>query len=124
MRTVIIRKDRRRCRVGATEGDRTENFDGQESAISDASATFQRTNNIAKISEGHVAFFGHNSWYRVPPHLEKIPRAAQETHFEVKFTTDRDCTYMRSNFCPHRLRTQCAIDLAYGGALAARLRRI
>jgi hypothetical protein len=57
----------------------------------DASDTFQRTDNIAKIREGYVAFFGHNSWYRVPPHLEEILRAAQETRREVKFTTDVNC---------------------------------
>lgn len=58
--------------------------------MSDASAALRRTDNIAGISGGHVAFCGHNSWYRVPPHLEEILRAAQETRREVKFTTDRD----------------------------------
>jgi hypothetical protein len=57
----------------------------------DASATFQRTDNIAKIREGYVAFSGHNSWYRVPPHLEEILRAPQETRREMKFTTDVAC---------------------------------
>ena len=59
--------------------------------MSNASVTLQQTDTIAKISEGHVAFAEHNSWYRVPPHLEEILRAAQDTRREVKFTTDRDC---------------------------------
>jgi hypothetical protein len=59
--------------------------------MSDSPQTFQRSDHIARVNSGHVAFYGHNSWYRVPPHLEPIFRTAKETRREVKFTTDRDC---------------------------------
>ena len=89
-----------------------------------ANATFERTDNVAKMSEGHVAFFGHNSWYRVPPHLAEILRAAQETRREVKFTTDDDCNIHAVELLPippaDTVRDRLG-DMA--ARLAARLRR-
>ena len=92
--------------------------------ILNASLTLQRTDNIAKIREGHVAFCGHNSWYRVPPHLEEILRAAQDTRREVKFTTDADCNIHAVELLPappaETMRDRLG-DMAV--RLAARLRR-
>jgi hypothetical protein len=53
--------------------------------------TIQSTATVHVFYKGRVAFDGHSSWYRAPPHLEPLLRTARETRREVKFTTDRDC---------------------------------
>ena len=90
----------------------------------DSPQTFQHTDTVHIVSNGHVAFDGHQSWYDVPPQLEPIVRAAQETRREVKFTTDTDCNIHAIELLPappaETMRDRLG-DMA--ARLAAQLRR-